>query len=353
MIAIDPKVYALVVSGRVEDLKAALQYAIELEHATMPPYLYALFSLAGDNQDIAGTLRRIVIQEMLHMLLAGNLLKAIGGSPTIDDKKFVPDYPTHLPGTVAAELVVPLRPFSRTLAEKTFMRIEKPEHVLDFRTVAFVAEESPAATIGEFYRRIRASIIKQGDGIIVDKSGATQPRTSLFTERQTITNAKEAAAAIELIVEQGEGTDTDPYFPADADVPDRNRLAHYYRFAELVKGRLKRNPDAPQNAPADQRYVYDAKDPVPFDDRLVLRLPENPKTAGYAEASGARSASNDFNRVYTRILKLLHQSFNGAPGRLDDAIGLMTGQLSTAARALTEIDIGNGMRAGPTFEYFP
>jgi Ferritin-like len=352
MIKMDPKVFALATSGKIDDLKVALQHAIELEHATMPPYLYARFSLGRDNRDISGVLRRIVLQEMLHMLLAGNLLKAIGGSPVIDRKEFVPDYPTHLPGTVAKELVVPLKPFSQSLVKQTFMRIEQPEHVLKFRTLALDAEEPPPETIGEFYRRIRQIFEKKGREIIVDKTGATQPHTDRFTERQIVTSAKEAMDAIDIIVEQGEGTETDPFFPAGTDVPDKDRLAHYYRFAELVKGRLKRNPDAPPNPLPEEKYIYDSKDPVPFNETRVLRLPENPKTAHYPEGSNARSLSNDFNRLYTRVLKLLHQAFNGSPDRLGDAINLMT-DLSTAGRTLTDVDLGNGMHAGPTFEYLP
>jgi Ferritin-like len=352
MIKMDPKVFALVISGKVDDLKIALQHAIELEHATMPPYLYARFSLARDNRDISGVLRRIVLQEMLHMLLAGNLLKAIGGSPVIDRKEFVPDYPTHLPGTVAKELVVPLKPFSRPLVQQIFMRIEQPEHLLNFKTVALSVGEPPAATIGEFYRRIRRIFKKEGDGIIKDKTGATQPSTTLFSEKQIITTAAEAMAAIDVIVEQGEGTETDPFFPAGTDVPDKDRLAHYYRFAELVKGQLKRNPDAPPNPLPEEKYIYDSKDPVPFNETQVLRLPDNPKTAHYPEGSNARSLSNDFNRLYTQVLKLLHQAFNGSPGRLGDAINLMT-DLSMAGRTLTDVDLGNGMHAGPTFEYLP
>ena len=318
----------------------------------MPPYLYAMFSLAGDNPDISRVLRRIVRDEMLHMLLAGNLLKAIGGQPVIDKPEFVPKYPTHLPGTVAEDLIVPLKSFSRPLAEHIFMRIEKPERPLDFRTVLHDASIAPAATIGEFYRRIRQIFEQTGDTIIVDKTGATQPTTFEFSADQTIVSATSAIAAIDLIVEQGEGTTTAPFFPDGDDSPDNDQLAHYYRFAELVKGRLKRNPNAPKDAPVDQRFVYDANDPVPFDEGLVLRLPDNPKVGYYPEGSSARKLNDDFNRLYTRVLKLLHQAFNTTPSRLDDAIGVMT-DMSTAASVLTTVDLGNGMRAGPTFEYLP
>ena len=36
---------ALHTAGDIDGLRAALQAAIELEHATIPPYLYALYSI--------------------------------------------------------------------------------------------------------------------------------------------------------------------------------------------------------------------------------------------------------------------------------------------------------------------
>ena len=198
---------------------------------------------------------------MLHMLLAGNILKAIGGSPRIAFKEFVPNYPGPLPGTVAGDLQVPLKPFSLQLVEQIFMRIELPENVLEFRVRGAEFESSPARTIGEFYRRIRQTFVEKGDAIIVDTTGAHQPAAQDFAVEQRVRSAKEAIAAIDLIVEQGEGTETDPHFPDGDDQPDNDQLAHYYRFAELVKGRLKRNPDATPQTPPQERYFYDAVRP--------------------------------------------------------------------------------------------
>lgn len=55
---IDPAVYALADSGKPEDL--ALQHAVEIEHATMAPYLYALLSLGRNNRPIAELLRHVL-----------------------------------------------------------------------------------------------------------------------------------------------------------------------------------------------------------------------------------------------------------------------------------------------------
>src|ERR1700679_2159733 len=86
-------------NNTVEGLRAALQNAIELEHSAIPPYLYALYSLKpGTNGELAEIIRSVVLEEMLHMSLACNVLNAVGGQPLIDSPKFIPDYPTHLPG---------------------------------------------------------------------------------------------------------------------------------------------------------------------------------------------------------------------------------------------------------------
>ena len=65
-------------------VQAALQQAVELEHATIPLYLYALYSLVpGKNDAIAAIIQSVVVEEMLHMTLACNVLNAIGGAPDI------------------------------------------------------------------------------------------------------------------------------------------------------------------------------------------------------------------------------------------------------------------------------
>jgi len=351
IIRIESHVFALAASGDPEQLKQALQHAVELEHATMPPYLYAWFSLGRENGPVAKILKAVVREEMLHMTLAGNILKAIGGSPRIAFKKFVPTYPGPLPGTVAQDLEVPLKPFSLQLVEQKFMRIEQPEHLLDFKTLSLeLAEAEPAKTIGEFYRRIRKTFVEKGDSIIVDNTGALQPNSERFSVDQRVRSAKEAIAAINLIVEQGEGTETDPHFPDGDDQPDNDKLAHYYRFAELVKGRLKRNPEATPDTPPEDRYFYNSSDRIAFDPSLVLPLPDNPVPGLYPAGSPAEAGNLTVNRLYTKVLKQLHEAFNGAPDQLEEAVGTMQ-DMRTAALQLGELPIDGGLRAGPTFTY--
>ena len=79
-------------------------------------------------------IKDIVVEEMLHMTLACNILNAIGGHPVIADPSQIPTYPGR-PMGVAGGVEVHLRRFSKALVEDTFMKIEEPEEPLDIPTI--------------------------------------------------------------------------------------------------------------------------------------------------------------------------------------------------------------------------
>lgn len=84
-------------------LRNALQSAITLEFATLPPYLTALWSIKEEMHPAAVSIREVVQEEMQHMGIACNMLKAIGGTAQIAGR--VPHYPaTGLPGDVMPDL---------------------------------------------------------------------------------------------------------------------------------------------------------------------------------------------------------------------------------------------------------
>ncbi len=349
MIKLKPELFAAL--DTQDGLLNGLQQAIELEHATIPTYLYALYSIKPDsNTAIQDLIRSIVIQEMLHMGLACNILNAIGGSPVIDRPEFIPQYPGRLPGAVESELIVPLARFSLDLVKNKFMVIEEPETPLNFPVEAFAA--APPQTIGQFYNAMKQQIIERGQSIFVGDPAKQVTRAFLPNELIQVTNVDSAIRAIETIVEQGEGTTKSPLSGDGSDI------AHYYRFAEIYHGKkLIPNPHAAPDASDDQKFVYGGV-PIPFDPNGVLPVIENPKAALYPADSLARLACDTFNSTYTSILKTLHVAFNGSPDRLGDAIfgtdtlpGMNT--LSEQALALMAIDLGNGTHAGPSFEYRP
>ncbi len=70
----------------------------ELEHATIPPYMCALYSLDPDRNTEAGhVVGAVLIEEMPHLALAANLLNAVGDSPRTDTPELLPAYLHPLP----------------------------------------------------------------------------------------------------------------------------------------------------------------------------------------------------------------------------------------------------------------
>lgn len=340
MIRLHPSVSDQLRRGDVPGVRGALQAAIELEHSVIPPYLYALYSLRpGANDAVAGILRSVVNEEMLHLALAANLLNAVGGRPALDSPRMLPRYPGPLPGTVDDGLVVGLAPFSVALFRDTFMRIEQPEQSLGFGEAGTAAND--ALTIGQFYRRIRAALVALGPAAFTGRpQHQVGPRE--MSGAFAVTGVDSACQAIDAIIDQGEGTVTSPLESAGAD------LAHYYRLAEVVHGRrLVARPGATPDTPPDQLYAY-AGDPLPADEAEVFAVPANPSLAGYPAGSAARRSCAAFNFTYTRLLKTLHAAFNGSPGQLTPAVALML-TLRQQAQAMLSASVP----AGPSFEWQP
>src|SRR5205814_1549988 len=84
-------------ASTLSDLFVHLQNAIKLEHATIPAYLSGLMSIRpGANAAVAEIIHSVVIEEMLHMSIACNILNALGGAPDINVPGFIPGYPGPL-----------------------------------------------------------------------------------------------------------------------------------------------------------------------------------------------------------------------------------------------------------------
>jgi hypothetical protein len=338
MILLDRKVIAAVEAAQVrEDLYPWLQNAIELEHSTIPPYLTALFSLKPDtNVEIAQLIRSVVHEEMLHMMIVGNILIAIGGHPAINVPKFIPTYPGHLPMSIGGStFIVGIEAFSKPLVENIFMEIEKPEHPIPVKTLT--AEAVPDfATIGEFYAALTAKIEEFGDGIFTVP--ASQQVLTWFDKARLfpITGVTTARKGITIIVDEGEGTSTDP-FQAPGDP------AHYYKFGEIVHGR--------RLIKTDTGFAYGGA-PIPFDPAGVYPMKPNPKIADFAPGTQARTRIEEFSYAYSSLLNALHTAFNGQPGKIDVAIGLMY-ELKMIAVSLMQTPVGDGshLTAGPSYEY--
>jgi hypothetical protein len=154
-------------------------------------------------------------------------------------------------------------------------------------------------------------------------------------------------AALAEIIEQGEGAARTDVWDGDRDVfhPERDEVAHFYRFQELQLGRRYRTGDTPRSGPTGEVIAVDLDG--------VLPMRRNPRTADYPEGSPIRVAQEEFNQTYSLLLYLLEETFNGNPGQMKDAVGTMFA-LRAQALTLMKMPTGDGRTtAGPTFEYVP
>uniref|UniRef100_UPI003569AA47 ferritin-like domain-containing protein n=1 Tax=Actibacterium sp. TaxID=1872125 RepID=UPI003569AA47 len=233
----------------LESLRTHLQWAIELEHATLAPYLTALYSIKeGTNAEATEVIKSVFLEEMLHMALAANILNAVGGTPRFDYKGFIPTFPTPLPHGDASFQVG--RGKISVAAIRSFLNIERPAE-----TDAEPAEEK-YHSIGQFYAAIieglKTCCATLGEDVVFSGDPAWQ-----LTKETTfyggaghligVTDLASALAAMEEIVEQGEGLDHGSIFDGDKNMfhPERQEVGHYFRFQEILKGRSYQMGDTP------------------------------------------------------------------------------------------------------------
>lgn len=330
----------------VESLREHLQTAIEIEHATLPPYLCALYSIKpGANQEAVEVIHSVVLEEMLHLTLAANLLNAIGGQPVVDAPELLPVHPAVLPHSNGA-IEVALRPFSPA-GLQTFMAIEKPS-APDSRPEAEGWE-----TIGQFYAAIGEALERLSDELGEPALFCGDPARQVTDDVYyggagriiAVLDLASARRALAEIVEQGEGLDHQSILDGDRDMfhPEREEIAHYFRFSELALGRRFAPGDTPQSGPSGE--------PVQMDWSAVYPMRANPSGDDHPPGSEVRAAMDAFNRSYCDLLRLLELTFNGHPELLAISTGAMYG-IKQQAINLMRLDSGDGATsAGPSFEW--
>ena len=330
----------------LENLRLHLQWAIEMEHSTIPPYLCALYSIQpGHNREAVEVISSILVEEMLHLTLAANLLNAIGGTPKLDVPEMLPRYPHPLPHSNRA-FEISLLPFGRSAID-TFLKIEMPS------APSGPPEGDAYETIGQFYQAIEQGfrhlsvILGESNLFCGDPARQVNDQHSYSGGGQIIDvhNLQTALSALNETVEQGEGTQHAQVWDGDSDVfhPGNDQVAHYFLFEELISSRRYRRGDSPRSGPSG--------DSVLIDWGAVWPMRPNPRIADHAPGSSIRVAQEEFNRLYCELLQLLEQAFNGKPRILGTAIGTMY-SLRKQAQALMQMQNEDGLTtAGPTFEY--
>lgn len=327
----------------IDHLRIALQGAVTLEFATLPPYLSAIWSIKDELDPVAKSIREIVQEEMLHMALACNMLVAIGGRPKINTA--VPAYPGKLPLNVHPELTVHLSGLTKN-ALRTFMEIERPHHPGHLLSLqpeeesasdGNGAEEDNDLTIGEFYDEILAAF------------RAYKPKLS--TNRQVtgplawmvVTNLKEVEKAINTIKDQGEGSEGPPAHP--------DNLPHYWRFAEVFEGKKLVYDEAAKEYKFTSRSSFNLEKNV----WPMATVPEGGYMDELVDDPEARGLLRSFNLTYSKLIDLLEAVWetDGGQASLWHAIDTMF-DLEKYAKPLMQIPRADGEgNYGPDFRYIP
>jgi Ferritin-like len=355
----------IVVENR-EHLWDLLIEASQLEHLIMCQYLYACFSLKTDpDEGLTAAqaeavarwrelLTGIAIEEMLHLALVANVMTAIGAAPSLSRPNF-PRRSEYLPPGVQFALL----PFGDA-ALTHFLYLERPEGMARLDAAGFVPAAPPPepvvpsevmprlqdfSTVGHLYRgimnglsRLAGRLGEQGLFVGPPRAQAT-PEMFRWPQLVAVTGLKSAHAAVEEIIEQGEGARGDW------------QSAHYGRFLRIWDEYSQLREQDPSFDPA--RPVIPAFTRQPFDIAEPQPLLTEP---------AARTVAELFNLGYETLLQLLTRFFTHTD-ETDEQLGvltecafqLMASVLAPLGRALTRLPAGAahpGRTAGPTFEMY-
>ena len=207
------------------------------------------------------------------------------------------------------------------------------------RLIARLAAIEPEYhTIGDFYRAVLALIKSLSPGIFTEDHSRQVTGWVGRDQLHAVTGYEDASRAINLIIDQGEGTTTSP-----TSGPDE--LAHYYRFEQIQRGEtLVVDPAAPHG------YAW-GRPPIPLDDSGVWPMTPNPPEVPLPEGSEVAFASDQFDATFTTLIDELQRTFTGEPGLLGAAMAQMHALRLEAQRLMPLPVPGSEETAGPRFLY--
>lgn len=351
----------IVVENRKE-LTYLLSQGAELEHALMCQYLYAAFSLKGAADGLSDAqveqverwrkvILRIAGEEMLHWAVVQNLLAAVGSAPFVS-RPHLPHQAQGYPPGVQLRLL----PFGET-ALQHFIYLERPQDIEDVDGAGFdpvgVAPEpmrpdeivprgQDFATVGHLYRSCARGLAhlaeKLGEDRLFIGPAFHQAEESDFgwPTLGAITNLQQAEAAIERIVEQGEG--------ATGDWSD----AHYGRFLAVRDEYLAMRRGDPG---------FDPVHPVVG---AGMRAVEGIEPDVYITDPATGACSDLFNAVYELLLQMIaryfafgHETPEERAVLANSAVDLMFRAIKPLGLLLSRLPVGPdhpGSTAGANFQ---
>ncbi len=314
----------------IEMLKKSLQAAIEIEFATIPPYLCALWSIKDELHPVAKSIREIVHEEMLHMAFGCNMLASIGGQPKLVDS--LVKFPGRLPAGIHPNLIVTLAGLTRKSLE-VFLTIERPG-VIPGNVEKDKLDEQPAELlIGQFYDQIYTGFQTYKPAMHPDRQITGRLSWMVIKDLENVRDA------ISLIKRQGEGSISGPVDSSKKD------LAHYFRFKEIYRGQKL------EFDPKDERFVYGS--PINFPDVWPMDVVP---PGGYRKQqvhADVWHLLNKFDETFSNMVRLLESAWGegGQAAFLRSTEAMF--ELEKYGKSLMQLPIAGkgGKTYGPCFRY--
>mgnify|MGYP003626299504 CR=1 FL=1 len=340
-------------------LLGLLSAACELEHALGCSYLYAAFSIKTDTsehitwqeqqlyREWASRIYHVAAQEMLHLGQAWNLITALGGSPYIRRPSFPqPAKWFQLP------VALSLRRFDERTLDR-FVYYENPVEPTPGTDAGGRVSEKDEwpdgeafefGSVGELYEECRRLIELLGDEAIINVEELQATRATVhFPDIIPVTSVESAIAAIDRIVDQGEGT---PHDREDSHFAVFRTLRA--QFGEHVASIGASTPARPV---AENPYLKRRRnDAVVAQDIAGLS-----KGLRVTEISDPHSAhvADLFDDAYVAMLQALAVLFcrpGGSPAMTVVSLQLMVTVIKPLGECLSILPSGeDGMNAGACF----
>ena len=332
--------------------------AFELEFATIPPYLTCLLSIKpGRNGHSARLIREIMIEEMLHMILVGNLINSIGGQVKIPINK-LPSFPFKIgfdrKGFQDRQFALDLLPLSKK-SIKNFMKLELPDNHPYQKSSLSNSEgifELHSTTIAQHYRSIIYDfdcIIKEsGESYLFTGDKSLQISSDYFWSAAGkiihVHDRDHAIAALQEIINQGEGSGN-ALSLKNINLDSSDELPHFYRLNQIFHGRFYKDGDSPSSDPTGD--VLD----VNFDE-VYPSIP-NPKHSFYKNDKRLLELNAEFCRQYVLLLEQINLAFNGDPSAFYAATIYGMRKLTELGSEMCSLPISkmDNVNGAPSFEF--
>jgi hypothetical protein len=356
-----------------EQLIRALRDAVELETALMLQYLYAGLSLptyvagaeyvrtgmwtecqwrlvCGDGRTShshgwRGTLLTVAREKMNHLLLANNLLTAVGGSFHAPVLRFA-----HMTRHYPIDVELALEPFGAA-SMRRFVQFESPSFFNDdWAPAGAVLANDPAdvgpavdyCAVSDLYGQIRYGFQQHPEFIVIEKDRTDGERPRFVNEhpayQRQVDDPESALFVIQVIIEQSEGLL--PQFPT----------SHFQRLRAIERQLAEQ---------AIRGYDCAGAQPLWNPAYPAVKNPTLHRGGRGTLVTGldARKTMQLFNGCYEMMLQLMVQHFNGPIAARpnsklwDMSREVMTGLLEPLGVLLMTTGSGRRCRtAGPSFE---